>query len=319
MEFSHILTDGTGGFEFLKTLLLTYFEKSGLPVPDHVSFFRPQQAPAQEEYEDAYSRYFKKLDTSAVNIPRAFHLPFDLKNKPRFEVLLASLPIDALKQKAKEYGVSLTEYLSAVYLFALQQIYHQQSLLTKRLNSNILRIEVPVNLRKLYPTRSMRNFTLYVLPQIDLRLGFYSFDEIVKIVFHQMQLETDKKLINKMIFRNVSGERHPFLRRVPLLIKSLFLSQLYTIGTQQYSGVVTNLGKIDLGAELNKLISHFVFIPPPPNKILKVNCGVAGFGDQLILSFGNITTSRELERQFFTYLTQQAIPVKILDTFQVER
>ena len=25
VEFSHILTDGTGGFEFLKTLLLTYF------------------------------------------------------------------------------------------------------------------------------------------------------------------------------------------------------------------------------------------------------------------------------------------------------
>ena len=127
-----------------------------------------------------------------------------------------------------------------------------------------------------------------------------------------MQLETDEKLISKMISRNVSGEKNSFVMGLPLFIKSFFLSKLYTLGTGQYSGVVTNLGRIDLGAEINSRIDKFIFIPPPPNKILKVNCGVAGFGNKLVLTFGNITTSKELERQFFTFLTISGIPVKLV-------
>ena len=129
-----------------------------------------------------------------------------------------------------------------------------------------------------------------------------------------MQLETDKKLISKMISRNVGGERNPVLRRIPLFIKSLFLSKLYTIGTKQYSGVVTNLGRIDFGTNANKLIEKFVFIPPPPNNILKVNCALAGFQDKLLVSFGNITRSKELERLFLTFLSAGGIDVRILNT-----
>lgn len=311
VEFSHILTDGTGGLEFLKTLLLTYFEKCAISHA-HISFYRPEESPEREEYEDAYSRYFRKLAIPHIKVPHAFHLPFPLKKKPRFAMLVASLSTEVIKAKSRQYDVSITEYLTAVYLYALQEVYDQQSKLRKTINRKIIRIEVPVNLRKLYPTKSMRNFSLYVLPSIDLRLGHYTFEEIVKLVFHQIQLETDQKLISKMISRNVGGERNPILRRVPLFIKSLFLSKLYTIGTKQYSGVVTNLGKIDLGDQVNPWIEKFVFTPPPPNKVLKVNCGIAGFGNQLLLSFGNITTSRELERLFLTFLVKQGISVKVI-------
>jgi NRPS condensation-like uncharacterized protein len=127
-----------------------------------------------------------------------------------------------------------------------------------------------------------------------------------------MQLETDKKLISKMISRNVSGERNPFLRRVPLFIKSFILSRLYSVATAQYSGVVTNLGNINLTPSINKMINKFIFIPPPPNKTLKVNCAVAGFDNNLVITFGNITASKELERQFLTFLTSQGIPVRIV-------
>jgi NRPS condensation-like uncharacterized protein len=208
--------------------------------------------------------------------------------------------------------VSLTEYLIAAYIFSLQNIYNQLSPFRKRATKRIIRIEVPVNLRKMFPSRTMRNFSLYVMPGIDLRLGHYTFEEIIKAVYHQMQLETDKKLISKMISRNVSGEKNLFVRAAPLFIKSLILSKLYALGTGQYSGVVTNLGKIDLGPELNSRVDKFMFIPPPPNRILKVNCGVAGFDNKLVLTFGNLTTSRELERQLLTFLTAEGIPVKIV-------
>jgi NRPS condensation-like uncharacterized protein len=313
VEFSHILTDGTGAFEFLKTLLLTYFEKCGAQLPESIPFHKKGEKPVEEEYEDAYKRYFKKIDAGPPRIPPAFHVPFKLKPAPRFSVLAAIISLEATKKRAKEYEVSLTDYLTAVYLYSLQQISEQQTNFRKRVSRKIARIEVPVNLRRVFPSRTMRNFSLYVIPGIDMRLGHYSFEEIIKVVYHQMQLETDAKLISKMISRNVSGEKNKFVRGLPLFIKSFFLSKLYALGTRQYSGVVTNLGKVDLSPEINKRIDRFIFVPPPPNKILKINAGVVGFDGKLLITFGNITVSRELERQFFTFLTGQGIAVKLIN------
>ncbi len=311
VEFSHILTDGTGTLEFLKTLLFTYLEKCKQPVPEGIPWFRSNEPPSSEEYEDAFNRFFKKTEAPTISIPKAFHVPFSLKPKPRFEVLLGIIPIKVIIKKAKENKVSLTEYLVAVYIYALQKVHEDQARSEKRRSNKKIRIQVPVNLRNMYPTKTMRNFSLYVMPEIDTRLGWYSFEELLKVVHHQMQLETDKKLISKMMARNVGGEKNPFIRGVPLFLKSLILSNLYKAGTQKYSGVITNLGKVDFTPEVNNYIKRIVFIPPPANKILKVNCGVVGFENKLVLSFGNITKIKNLEKYFFRFLVRQGIPVKI--------
>jgi hypothetical protein len=49
-----------------------------------------------------------------------------------------------------------------------------------------------------------------------------------------------------------------------------------------------------------------LFAPP--------NCALAGFHDKLLISFGNITRSKELERLFLTFLSAGGIHVKILNT-----
>ncbi len=218
---------------------------------------------------------------------------------------------DAVVQKAKAHGVSLTEYLVTVYLFVLQEVYDGLSALRKRTSNRIVRIEVPVNLRRVYPTVTMRNFSLYVLPEIDLRLGHYTFEEIVKIVYHLMQLETDRKLINKMLSRNVGGERNPLVRPIPLVIKSLLFSTVYALGVSRYSGVVSNLGRVELPPEISPLVDKFIFIPPPPSKKLRVNCGVAGFDNKLMLSFANITVSDAVEQRFLEFFSSEGIPVKV--------
>lgn len=311
IEFSHILTDGTGAFEFLKTLLLVYLEKCGIALPPGISFLHPEDQVSEEEYEDAFKRYFKKSTSPLIRVTQAFHLPFTLNHKPRFNVLLGIVSVREITTKAKEFRVSLTEYLIAVYLNAMQEVYLSLPNSLKRKSNKEVRIEVPMNLRRVYPSKTMRNFSLYVMPEIDLRLGRYTFEELIKVVYHQMHLETDKKLINKMISRNVGSEMNPFIRSMPLIIKSIVLSKVYTQATGKYSGVITNLGKIDFGPEINSHIRRFIFIAPPTNKVVKINCGVVGFEDQLVLSFGNITASKNLEKYFFSFLSSQGIHVKI--------
>jgi NRPS condensation-like uncharacterized protein len=313
VEFSHILTDGGGAFEFLKTLLLAYIESCCISIKKEIPSLKTFEAPAAEEFEDGFSKYFQGHIPLPKKKPKSFHLPFKLNDQPRFNVMVAKIRLQDVSKKSKAYHVTITEYLVAVYLAALQTIYNGLSNFQKRTQRKIFRIQVPVNLRRIYLSKTMRNFSLFVTPEIDLSLGAYTFEEIVKTVHHLMQLETDKKLINKMIARNVGAERNIWLKNTPLFIKSLILAVTYSIaGTSRYSGVITNLGKVTFG-EVDRLIDYFVFIPPPPNKTLRVNCGILGFEDSLVLSFGNITRSKELEREFLRFLVKQEISVKIIN------
>ena len=95
-------------------------------------------------------------------------------------------------------------------------------------------------------------------------------------------------------------------------MKSLILRlKYYSLGTNQYSGVITNLGKIELPAETGKFVDHFIMTPPPPNKMLKISCGIIGFGDKLVLSFANITSSRKFEEKFLQFMHDQNIAVEL--------
>lgn len=312
VEFSHILTDGKGAFEFFKSLLVIYFEESGITIPPDFNFCRPGETIPEEEFEDSYNRYFKESVPSMLKQPKSFHLPFPLKAVPRFDVLNAVLSIKEIKTKASEKGVNITVYLTSIYLFVLQNIYENLKPMSRYKKSKRLRIQVPINLRNIYPSISMRNFSLFVMPEIDLRLGHYTFDEIIKTVYHQMQLETDEKLINKIIARNVGSEKKLLVRSIPLFLKSFILSlKYYSLGTSQYSGVITNLGNAIFPPALNECIEYLIVTPPPPNKILKINCGIIGFNDKLALSFGNITKSKELEKKFLKFLVDQGIKVKL--------
>jgi NRPS condensation-like uncharacterized protein len=311
-EFSHILTDGYGATEFLTTLLMYYFMQKDLSLKNITDIYFSGSELDNEEIEDAYNRYFKENIPAAIKLSKAFHLPFPLRTKPRLDVIIAIVSVKEMKQRAQIKGVTITDYLVAVYLFVLQDIFNEirkHRILTR---NRILRIQVPINLRKLYSSRTMRNFSLFVMPEIDLRLGIYSFDEILKIVHHKILLEADEKLVNKILSRNVGSERKLFIRGIPLFIKSLVLKyKYYSQGADQYSGTLTNLGKIDLPDVISEKIEHFILTPPPPNKKTKINCGAVGFNDKLVLSFGNITVSKELEKRFVRFLTKEKIKVKV--------
>ncbi len=312
VEFSHILTDGSGGLEFLKTILILYSKECGAKIPDEYCFIKPDNPISEEEYEDAYKRYFKQEIPPMVKRSKAFHLPYSLNTTPRFKQSSAIVSLKQIKQLANEKGVNINVYLVSVYLYLLQEMFEKLNASSKFKKNKRIRIQVPINLRNIFPSKTMRNFSLFVMPEIDLRLGHYSFDEIIKSVYHQIKLETEEKLINKNISRNVGSEKKIYVRGIPLFLKSLILRmKFYALGTSQYSGVISNLGKIDLPSETREFVDYFIAIPPPPNKMLKINCGVIGFGEKLVLSFGNITNSKEFENRFIQFIKDQNISVEI--------
>lgn len=311
LEVSHILTDGGGAFEFLRSVLILYFQECGVLIPENFPYKKPGEKWSEEEFEDAYKRFFKEEIPPMVRKSKAFHLPFSLSSTPRFHRFIVDVSMSDIKRVAKENRVSLTVYLVSVYLFVLQDIFEQLNPISRLKMSKILRVQVPVNLRNIFPSQTMRNFSLFVMPEIDLRLGHYSFEEILRSVYHQMELETEEKLINKNISRNVGSEKKIYVRSIPLFIKSMILKAKFnSLGTSQYSGVVTNLGKVVLPPEVASKIDHFVLTAPPPNKMLKISCAVVGFNEHLTLCFGSLVKSWEFEERFVQFLNENNISAK---------
>ena len=311
VEFSHILTDGTGVLEFLKSLVGEYLRLGGLPVGELKGVIKPRDNPEPEEFEDAYARFNTNLVPKPGRLQNAFRLPYPLKPVHRYSCLTGECSAEAVHRQAKERGVSVTEYLAGVYIFVLQVIYRDLPTAAKRRVKKIVRMQIPVNLRKLYPSKTMRNFTLFVTPGIDTRLGWYDLDDIIRRVHRYMKNEVDTRHIDQQLVRNQNPERNPLIRGMPLLAKNILLYTRYTNwGPTQYSGVLTNLGRVTMPSSIEGEIESFTFIPPP-GKELRVHGAVATYGDRMRITFGNVTEVTELERRFFTFLADTGIHVKL--------
>ncbi len=313
VEFMHILTDGGGAFEYLKSLLYTYFKLNGNPILYPEGIILPESPITEDEMEDGYQKFFRKKIPPPGKLTKAWHLPFQLNEKPRLKIIRSQIALDKLLEVARKSNVSITEYIVSVYMYALQEIYLEEKGKVKKQKRGVLRIEVPVNLRKKLPSKTMRNFSLFVLPEIDLRLGVYSFEEILMIVKFQLQTGADLKQLTRFLSQNVGHEKSPLVRFLPLFIKTLAISAVYRrLGSNQCSGILTNLGSVRLPEEMEQLIESFEVMPTPPNTHVKISCAMVTFGNQLRLSFGNISDSTNFERHFLKHLTESGIPVKVL-------
>lgn len=72
-----------------------------------------------------------------------------------------------------------------------------------------MKVLIPVNLRNLFPTRTLRNFASYITPEIDPRMGDFTFREICAAVHHRMGLENNPHTMQAKFAANVASERSP--------------------------------------------------------------------------------------------------------------
>ncbi len=311
VEFSHIITDGTGALTFLRALLAEYFALLGVAAEGSGDLFRKGDPPAPEESEDAYRRYFSRGIPSPEPRRRAFRLPYRLLPIGVYRIVTGIVSVKEITRLAKERGVTVTVLLAAILAHALHDLYLELPESKRRRAMKDIRIEIPVNLRRIYETRTMRNFSLFVAPGIDMRLGAYSLDDIVKLFHHFMEVSVDGRFINQQIARNIRGQLNPFLRVVPLFVKNLVFPSLYFWkGEGLVSSVLTNLGVVTMPEPLCRRIERFEFIPAP-SKWNKTGCAVVSYGESAYISFGRMINETEVERRFFTTLVKLGIRVRI--------
>ncbi len=308
VEFFHALTDGSGGLVFLKSLAAAYLEEYyGKEIPKTCGILSPDQAPRKEELEDAFLRY---ADGKAAKreTESAFSLKGLVEPDGFLHVTTATIPLSAALSLAKEKGVSLTTLLAASLCVSIERIQKRKVAPHKE---KAVRIQIPVNLRKHFPSETLRNFVAVM--NLGLEKGEWdaSFEEILSRIHHQMALMNTPRNLRAVFTANVNSEKGIGIRLVPLFLKNIVMRAVFDrVGESLACICLSNLGSVKVPAEMEKKVERFDFIIGPQAKA-PYNCGVISFGDELRISIVRNTVEPELEREFFPFLSSLGLPVTL--------
>ncbi len=309
LEFFHALTDGTGGITFLKTLLAAYItERYGIPIPATHGVVDLSTLPNRAEREDSFLRHRGKV-ARPRNDPAAFRIPGKRSPDRPLRLIRGEIPVDELKTAAKSHGVSVTTYLVAALMWSILLVRANDPLC--RHSRKPIRILVPANLRNFFASTSLRNFSLFASPSLDPRLGEYTFEEVVRIVHHQLALELTEKELQKRITTNVRTESNPLLRIMPLFIKNWGVRLSYRLKGERASTLtISNLGNITLPDEMTPYVTGLDFALGM-QAWLPYSSAAVSYDGKLRISFTRSIDDPVLERVFFPFLRTQGIHTKI--------
>lgn len=309
VEFFHSLTDGNGGVIFLKALVAEYLQqKYHLVIPAEQGVVGRLEEPSPEELEDSFLKYAGPVSASRRE-NNAWHLKGTPEPDGFLNVTCFQLPVAQVLEQAHHYCVSMTTFLSAALMQAILNLQAQQ--IPNRRYRKYVRLLIPVNLRRLFPSKSMRNFALYTTPEVDPKLGDYSFEELCQIIQHRIALDVTPKQMSARIATNVKSEQVFLLKITPLFIKNLVMKAVFlAVGERKSCLCLSNLGQVTLPREMEAYVERLDFILSS-QAMSPHNCGVLSYKDTLYVNFTRNIVEPNLEREFFLVLREMGLPVEV--------
>ena len=257
--------------------------------------------------EDAYNRF---TDFRVVRRPKetkAFRLQGTISPGHSLNIICGILPLDKVIEVARKYKTSVTEFLSGVFMYELYQIQQQGGFDTL----SPIRLSIPINVRRFYPSQTLRNFALYANPGIDPAFGRYTLEEILGLVHHFMRYTVNEKYLNALMCANVGPERNIFMRLAPLPLKNMVMRIAYHfVGDSRFTSALSNLGAVSMPEGMAEAVERFEFVLGPSH-YNPVNCAVISTGNQLVVSFTGTMSETDPQRAFFKELVRMGIPVRI--------
>lgn len=305
VEIYHCLCDGNGGLEFIKTLLCLYYAELGETIDTEGKVLLPGDGIDPEESEDAFVKYAFPPERQKKKEPDAYRLqgiPFEEYGNNLVHGLTDAGRLNAL---AKSANCTVTSYLGALLLYCVyrQRIYPHEPKKT-------LSLAVPVNLRKAFPSRTLRNF--FVVPNI--RVPFHrdtDFIRAAKLFDEALRAAATQSNLESFIGHNIMLERNRFNRAVPLVIKNFFVEAGFHIwGENKKTMTLSNLGRAALPAALVRHVSHLEVCVYPTTKS-PYNCGVISACGKTCITFSRTVVEADILQMFFSTLAQNGLEVEV--------
>lgn len=302
-EVFHALTDGTGAIEFVRELIKNYLLLAHEGELQDVNLIEKRVSVSELE-DDGFSKYYskkikpkKKWKQSAYQISKSKHKMDNL------QITEAEVSTKELLKKAKEYGVSLTIYLTAVFMCAIHRS------MSMRHEGKKIVLMIPVNLRKFFPSDSMLNFFSWIEPEYKFGEESSALADVIAKMKETFARElTAQKMAEKMS-EYIALEENPILRLAPLELKNRCISAGTMTSARETTAIYSNMGIIKMPESYEPYIERFgVFTSTP-----KLELCMVSFKEKVHFGFTSRYDSFEIKEAFFDILEKEGIEIEHLE------
>lgn len=305
VEFLHSATDGTGGLLFLNSLLRCYFLRLGTET-ERVNCLDHRDLPELDEMRDNFANIAVK-DNPPPLPPIVKSKVINgtyLKNR-KYTTVRATCSAQQLHDLAKRHNATVTEFLGAIQLLALDRLAKA----TCTTDERPIRILVPVNLRRIYNVETVRNFSSYIFYQYN---GQKNIDAVIADIKKQTAEQMTDEYFRGMVSYNYNSQRNPALKIVPLTVKRLVVS---AVVRGRGDGIVncstlSNLGNVKAPKEFENLVARYDFMLGIPVRHTN-NFTVATYNGVCVIAATSRFAENDCEKYFFRTLADMGVDIAI--------
>ena len=295
VEFFHVLTDGTGASVFLRTLLREYLRLLGHELPLDSGIFSLGDTPDPREWADDFLIADKHPSPEGFGDKPALQL----RGLPALEqpsrVLHYNLSVDALLKKAREKGVTVTALLLGLMMLALKDAAEPHG------GKRKLQVQLPVNMRKFYPSQTLRNFSMYCSIRLH-PVEITGLDAILPKLSAQVKENTGKESLDRTM--TLSRKLVRLLRFIPLIVKRPIAYLIYgRLSDGVFTTTFSNLGVITLPPEMQPYVEKFDMVLGPPIRNRAV-CSMCSYGDRAVFTVLKNTTLPVFENALYAHMVK---------------
>lgn len=300
VEFFHILTDGTGGMIFLKTLVAEYLRLTGVSVPCTDGVLNVNDPPTASEAANEFIRADSADKGSGFMDQPAVQMSGKLSKAKPFRVLHFKLDAAALSRAAKERGATVTAYF-------LAQMFLAGRYATDALSGD-MSIQVPVNMRRFYPSDTVRNFSMYCGIRLPIP-AVTTEREILPEIAKQLAEKASREAMGEMM--HATQGMVGALRYVPLAIKEPAAKLVYGfLGDKIFSNTLSNLGVVQMPAELSSHLESMDFVLGAA-LTNRASCTLVTCGNTATFSISKMTADPSFEEKLYELLCSDGLEPRV--------
>ena len=299
VEFFHILTDGTGGMTFLKALCAEYLRLAGYEILPDETLWDVNSVPDTEEFENAFAKVPKSENASGFVDKIALQMNGKLAENKPCRVVHFKMDASILKATAKRYNTKVTGYLLFLMFIASKSA-------TDELKGDIS-IQLPVNMRKFYPSKTVRNFAMYCGIRLPIE-EIVDSASIVDEINAQMKSKTSKDSMDEMV--TATEKLVDMIKYIPLVVKQPVAKLIYGfLGDKIFTNTLTNLGVVEVPPSMAECIESMDFVlgTAITNRAL---CAVVTVNNTSVFSITKATPDPSFEEKMYDLLIADGIEVK---------
>ena len=297
-EGFHAAADGFGAVASFTTLVAEYLRlKGGMEIPVCNTLRDLQDGPMDHELEDSYLVH-QEGEPKHLPSRYSYQLP-GVYNEPRVYPCSRIYHTDKVLAAARKYGVSMTSLLSGIMASSIMDIQTSHAKALKP-----VRIMVPVDLRRIFGSKTLRNFILYTLPTMEPGDEKLPLHDLLHRFQHQIKEQLDPHRLASIMAYNVRTQANVVFRHIPMGLKCAVMRLAYKFfGESNSSITLTNIGNVKLPEEMAPHVETMQCILTP-RAGSPYNCSVIALNGRLTITFSRICRQPELESVFFAKLDE---------------